>query len=108
MKFRPRFSLRTLLILLVLSLQFLLDRPAIADDAEVTLEKIINAWKAREEKVQTFDFRWWSKHFESADLDNRGGDDAAFVCRCRLVGDAKGRIRFESKGREWDQGANEY
>jgi len=108
---RFQFTIRDLLlvtVIIALGLQFPLQHPAIADDSPVTLDTIINAWKAREEKIETFDFRWWSKHFESADLENRGGDDAEFIRPCRLVGDAKGRLRFEAKGREWDREANEY
>jgi len=104
-------NVRHLAILLLTLLNLnLAPRCVHSDDAPITLDTIINAWKAREEKAQTFDIRWRSKHFESASyhflfqnkqLEERKAD-GTFICRYRLVGDATRRIRFESQGRQWD------
>jgi len=99
------------------------DRTSIADDAPVTLEKIIDAWKAREQNTKSFDFHWSARRFEDGKtglfamsarrsaVRNRGavGDradipelpDANFIVNYRYVTDGKGRIRVEESGQEW-------
>jgi len=38
---------------------------SIADDSSVTLEKVIEAWKARERDTKSFDFRWSAGRWRS-------------------------------------------
>jgi hypothetical protein len=89
-------------------------RLASAEDQPVALDTIINAWKAREQKIQSFDFRWWSKHFQSEPNDwaPRGrGDvrpppcpDSTFVLMYRFATDFKDgqiRTRLDDHGRQW-------
>jgi len=104
-----RRHLHSIQILTFALLASSLPYPAFSDDTPITLDTIINAWKAREEKIQTFDLHWWSRHFESASyfaIHNQPRDqrkeDTTFICRYRLAGDAKGRTRFEQQGRQWD------
>jgi len=84
-----------------------------ADDQPVRLENIIEAWKAREQKIASFDFRWWSKHFESQPNDalTPSGEakppprpDTTFIIMRRFASDKKDgqlRTRFDERGREW-------
>jgi hypothetical protein len=106
---------RTMAVLAIGALTCVFCQNPIADDSPVTLDTIINSWKAREEKVQSFDFRWWSKHFESASYPaisvqpiNKPKENATFILRYRFCGDCKGRMRLECKGRDWDQSRGEY
>ena len=48
----------------VIALLPLLLASARADD-KPDLQKILDAWKAREKNTQSFDFRCWAKHHES-------------------------------------------
>jgi hypothetical protein len=89
-------------------------RPAFSDDNPVTIKRIIEVWKAREQKIKSFDFRWWSKHFESEPNDwapDAPGQarpparpDATFIVRCRFATDSKDwqvRTRLDDRGRSW-------
>jgi len=88
-------------------------RISIADDTPVTLEKIIDTWKAREQKITSFDFHWWSKHFESEpdgvppillEENPVRRPDATFIAMYRFATDAQNgqlRTRLDERGREW-------
>src|SRR5262245_46339817 len=86
--------------------------PRAGADDNLTLEQIIDAWKSREGDVQSFDFRWRSKHFESASYtvhpNSAGKEDATFFFRYRFVGDVECRFRFEYNGREWDHKSKQF
>ena len=97
----------------VIALLPLLLASARADD-KPDLQKIIDAWKAREKKVESFDFRWWSKRFEDGRSNVRARAEAAIkhvavtpipdvthITKYRFLMDAQGRIRFEESGKEW-------
>src|SRR5262245_10354474 len=86
---------------------------SIADDAPVTLEKITDAWKAREQKIKSFDFRWWSKHFEVEPSDPQpqlevakapARPETTFIIMRRFATDTKDdqlRMRLDERGRRW-------
>jgi hypothetical protein len=97
--------------------------PAISDDKPVTLENIIEVWKAREQNTKSFDFHWSARRFEDGEtglfamnarmaaVRDRAAvrdlwvfpqiPDAKFIINYRYVSDAKGRIRVEESGQEW-------
>ena len=97
-------------------------RRASSDDAPVTLEKIIEVWKAREQKIKSFDFRWWSKHFESEpDVGLRNQDprepkaparpDTTFIVMSRFATDMKDnqvRTRLDDRGQQWSPNVGEF
>ena len=101
----------------VIALLPLLLASARADD-KPDLQKIIDAWKAREKAIQSFDFRWWSKRHESRDT-NPPVDSPVIVpqhvvpgnviakpendsiWRCRFLADSGGRYLVEEFGHEW-------
>jgi hypothetical protein len=97
----------------VIALLPLLLASARADD-KPTLQTILDAWKAREKSIQSFDVRWWSKRFESGALNIRARveaaerhvaipqvPDASYIAQYRFLADENGRCRFDEKGQEW-------
>src|SRR5436189_6453548 len=92
---------------------FVPGRISIAEDRPVTLEKIIEVWTAREQKIKSFDFRWWSKHFETEPSDAPTQPAAAktparpettFIIMRRFATDTKDdqlRLRLDERGRRW-------
>jgi hypothetical protein len=100
---------------LAIALLPLLLASARADD-KPDVQTILDAWKAREKKTESFDFRWWAKHFESSSYHlsqaaNIGRPynstqaatipDTTFVAEDRFLMDGRGRIRFDDKSKEW-------
>jgi hypothetical protein len=96
-------------------------RLASADDAAATLDTITSAWNARQTSVESFDFEWWVKRFESGEWNPRvrleaaknhaesaPPPDATFIATYRYAMDARGRIRMEYKGKEWSIDKSEF
>ena len=95
----------------VIALLPLLLASARADD-KPDLQTILDAWKAREKNVESFDFRWWSKRLESRD-ENRPANYPAqinwaprpendSIWRYRFVVDSRNRYLYEQSGRDWN------
>jgi hypothetical protein len=88
-------------------------------DEKPDLQTIIDAWKAREQKVESFDFRWWSKRHESRDANLPGANPIGTlkdkfvpgnpiakpendsIWRYRFVVDAGSRYLYEEFGHDW-------
>ena len=97
----------------VIALLPLLLASARADD-KPDLQKIIDAWKAREKAIESLDVRWWSKRFECG-RGNLGAfvaaavqhnavppvPDNTYIIQYRFLADDKNRCRFEENGQEW-------
>jgi len=106
--------------LLPLSLSLLARPSVIADDAPATVDTITSAWNARQASIESFDFEWWVKRFESGEWNPAVRLDAArkhveavpppdttFIATYRYVMD-RGRIRMEYKGKEWSTDKSEF
>jgi hypothetical protein len=91
---------------------------ASAEDKSSDLNRVISAWKTREKKTNSFDFRWWSKRFESGSFNsefpslNQANDhqkpDETFIVAYRYLMDGQNRIRQEERGREWSNDKAEF
>jgi hypothetical protein len=85
---------------------------AVAEDAPTT-QAIVDAWKAREQKIESFDVSWWSKRTEAADPRSlvpsnvnpsnvHPKPESAAIWRYHFVMDRpKNRLFFEVIGRQW-------
>lgn len=80
-----------------------------ADD-KPDLQKIIDAWKAREKTTESFDFHWVSKRFSAgtnseskmpSGIVYHKKPASTYIWQYRFVFDANGRSRVEEKGRMW-------
>jgi hypothetical protein len=82
-----------------------------ADD-KPDLQTILDAWKAREKKVESFDFRWWSKHHESHGESLPAANNLAqgnaiprpenySIWHYRFVVDSRNRYFYEEVGHSW-------
>ena len=76
----------------------------------ITLDKIIDKWKERDQHTESFDFICDGEHFEIGefagparrkDSDDAVPDDISHRHR-RFILSKDGRTRFEEDGREWD------
>ena len=104
----------------VIALLPLLFASARADD-KPDLQTILDAWKAREKKVESFDFRWRSKRFEDGATNSarqrakslRGDEefhlpDTTYIAKYRFVMDDRERIRMDHDDNEWSLDKEDY
>jgi hypothetical protein len=94
----------------VIALLPLLLASARADD-KPDLQTILDAWKAREKAIESFDFHWRSKRFYAAQKEAPKMPDgtiypkrpaSTFFWQYRLASDSNGHSRFEDKGHTWN------
>ena len=76
-----------------------------ADDTP-ELQKILDAWKAREQNTKSIDFRWWSKCFESGAGPSK--PDITYINKCRYLLDDQDRKRLERSGKLWIASKSDY
>ena len=94
----------------VIALLPLILASARADD-KPDLQTILDAWKAREKSIQSFDVRWWSKRSENAkaDANNKAAEtDDPFINRYRFLVDARGRMKLTEVGRQWVRSKSDF
>ena len=93
-----------------------------ADD-KPDLQKILDAWKAREQNTKSFDFRWRSKRFDDGSdhippssrlqwakkpADRVDPPDTTYIAKYRFLMDDKDRLRRERDDVEWSVEKNDY
>src|SRR5262249_54696461 len=101
-----RRQARSIVMLVLPLIAPLTSRAVSSDDVRVTLDTIIKAWDNRAKKIESFDFRWWSKRSNArqehppeaknvSPEEVRPKPESSFIWRYRFANDAKGRGRLE-------------